>query len=274
VFYILGISHGFTRSLEGQDGDILAVSDQTLRCYTDEEIRTLLRRDIILDLPSTEILVQRGFGSLIGVEAVSRIKLEASAYSLEEVESSFFGDLEGGVKPRMCAQRCTNPIGVLKYAPEVETLSTIRGAEFEPKFPGSGLYTNELGGMVYTTCYPLGTAQFYMAYFNRVRQEYWSKLLFKMGGRNQTICAGHPFHVHAHNVDGGISVAATNVIYDTAEQVVIQLPASDIKGRRFQTLKQAQWIDIQPTIKLDNNVATLVFAIQVPTLETAFILIR
>jgi len=69
-------------------------------------------------------------------------------------------------------------------------------------------------------------------------------------------------------------VAATNVIYDTAEQVVIQLPASDIKDRRFQTLKQAQWIDIQPKIKLDNHVATLVFGIQVPTLETAFILIR
>ena len=274
VFYILGISHAFTRSVVGEDGDIFAVSDQTLRCYPDEAIRKLLHRNLILDLASTEILVQRGFGALIGVESVSRIKLEASAYSLEEVEPSFFGELEGGVKPRMCAQRCANPVGVLRYAPGVEQLSTIRGAEFEAKFPGSGLFTNALGGTVYTTCYPLGTAQFYMAYFNRVRREYWSRLLFRMGGRNQTICVNHPCHVHAHNTERGISVAVTNVIYDTAEQVVLQLPAAEIQGRAFQTLQGAQWIDIQPRIQRADGVATLVFDIQVPTLESAFILIR
>jgi len=136
------------------------------------------------------------------------------------------------------------------------------------------LFTNSLGGKIYTCCYPLGTAQFYMAYFNRVRQEYWSKLLFKMGGHNQTLCAGHPFHVHAHNIAGGISVAATNVIYDTAEQVVIQLPAKEIEGRHFQTLTHAKWVDVQPEMKLDSGVATLTFDIQVPTLESAFILIR
>ncbi|MCK4564486.1 MAG: hypothetical protein KAU94_07420 [Verrucomicrobia bacterium] len=273
VFYILGISHRFTRSIEGAEGDIFAVSDQTLRCYTDDEIKKLLSQNMILDLASIEILVQRGFGHLVGVEKVSRIKLEESAYSLEEVEPSFFGEMEGGVKPRICAQRCANPIGVLDYAPGVETLSTIKGAEFDPKFPGSGLFANELGGTVYTTCYPLGTAQFYMAYFSRVRQEYWSKLLFKMGGRGQTIACGHPMHVHAHNIERGISIAATNVVYDTAEQVVIQLPAEDIKGANFQTFKNAQWVDIQPEVLIDDDVATVTFDLQIPPLETAFIIV-
>jgi hypothetical protein len=274
VFYILGISHGFTRSIDGEQDDIVAVSDQTLRCYSDEELRTLLGRNLILDLSSTEILVQRGFGALIGVESVSRIRLEESGYSLEEVEASFFGELEGGVKPRMCAQRCANPIGVLQYAPRVELLSTIRGAEFEAKFPGSGLFTNELGGTVYTTCYPLETAQFYMAYFSRLRQEYWSKLLFKMGGRNQVIATGHPFHVHAHTIDNGISVVATNVIYDSADQVIVQLPASDVEGRAFQILEETNWVDIHPKIRIEEDVATLVFDVEVPTLESAFLVIR
>lgn len=276
LFYILGISHSFTRSIEGEEGDIFAVSDQTLRCYSDEEIRALLSGNVILDLASTEVLVQRGFGALIGVESVSRIKLEDSAYSLEEVEESFFGPLEGGVKPRMCAQRCANPIGVLEFGDGVETLSTIKSAEFDPKFPGSGLYTNELGGTIYTTCYPLGTAQFYMAYFNRVRQEYWSKVLFRMAGGkgSQTIAAEHPFHVHAHDIEGGISIAATNVVYDTAEHLIIQLMESEITGKSFEILQDDQWTSIQPEIETENGIATLRFNVQIPTLHSAFIVIR
>lgn len=274
VFYILGISHSFTRDINGEEGDLFAVSDQTLRCYSDDEIKTLLSQNILLDLPGIEVLVERGFGDLIGVSNVSRVKLDDSAYSLEEVEDSFFGKMNGGVKARMCAQRCADPIGVLEFTDGVETLSTIRGAEFEEKFPGSGLFSNELGGTVYTTCYPLGTAQFYMAYFNRVRQEYWSKLLFKMDGRGQTIAADHPFHVHAHNIEDGISVACTNVIYDTSENVIIQLPAADVEGKSYQVLKDAQWIDVQPEVQVDGGIATLTFDLQVPTLKTAFITVR
>ena len=168
VFYILGISHSFTRTIEAEEHSIFAVSDQTLRCYDDYEINVLLSQNVILDLASTEILVERGFGHLIGVKSVSRTKLDETGYSLEEVETGFFGVMDGDVKPRMCAQRCADPVGVLEYAEGVEILSTIKSAELEPKFPGSGLFTNAAGGTIYTTCYPLGTAQFYMAYFNRV----------------------------------------------------------------------------------------------------------
>ncbi len=273
VFYILGISHSFTRNIEAEEGSIFAVSDQTLRCYSDDEIKTLLGQNIILDLASTEILVQRGFGHLIGVESVSRTKLEESAYSLEEVEESFFGPLEGGIKPRMTAQRCASPVGVLDYSGGTQILSTVKGAEFDDKFPGSGIFTNELGGTIYTTCYPLGTAQFYMAYFNRVRQEYWTKLLFKMGGRGQTVACGHPFHVHAHDIEGGISVAATNILYDPSENVVLKLPAAEIEGKSFQTLEDAKWIDIQPEISTEDGIATLAFDLQIQTLETALITI-
>jgi hypothetical protein len=276
VFYILGISHSFTRDIHGEKGDIFAVSDQTLRCYPDDEIEKLLSQNVILDLPSIEVLVQRGFGKLIGVNNVSRITLEESAYSLEEVEESFFGALEGGVKPRMCAQRCANPIGVLELAEGAEVLSTIKGAEFDEKFPGSGIFTNELGGTIHTTCYPLGTAQFYMAYFNRVRQEYWSKVLFKMaaGKGSQTIAAQHPMHVHAHDIEDGISIAATNVVYDTTEQVAIQLPATEVEEKSFQILENSQWRNIQPEIEIDKNVATLTFDLQIKTLESAFIVVR
>jgi hypothetical protein len=81
-------------------------------------------------------------------------------------------------------------------------------------------------------------------------------------------------HVHAHDIEGGISIAATNVVYDTAEHIVIRLAASDIAGKRFQILESAQWKDIQPQIGIEQDVATLTFHCQVQTLKTAFITIR
>lgn len=277
IFYVLGISHSFTRSIEAEKGAVFAVSDQTVRCYSDAEIKTLLSQNIILDLPSTEILVQRGFGKLIGVKNVSRTKLSESAYSMEEVETSFFGKLPGDVKPRMCAQRCADPIGVLEYEPGVEVLSTVKGAEFDVKFPGSGLFTNKLGGTIYTCCYPLGTAQFYMAYFNRVRQEYWTKVLFRMsaGNSDQTIAAGHVMHVHAHNIADGISVAATNVIYDTTEKFSIKLPKKDVKGKVIRMLgAQAKWKTIQPKVTVSGDIAEIHLELPLKPLQSVFLTIR
>lgn len=260
AFYVLGVSHSFTRQIEGERGSVFAVSDQTLRCFNDTEIEKLLRRCVILDLPSAEILVQRGFGGLIGVEAIRRVTLQESAYSIEEVEGSLFGELEGGVKPRMCAQRCADPIGALEYAPEVEVLSTIQGAAFEPRFPGSGLFNNHLGGVIYTCGYPLGNAQFYMAYFNRVRQEYWTKVLFRMSGGQgtQTIASGHPLHVHAHDIEDGVSVAATNVSYDASEHFNLFLPAEAVEGKVIRALDEnAKWKVLEPEVRIADGVARI-----------------
>ena len=76
----------------------------------------------------------------------------------------------------------------------------------------------------------------------------------------------------------------TNVIYDTSENVTIKLPAAEIESKRFQTLalrslgegglETDRWIDAQPEVQIDGDVATLIFDLQVPTLKTAFILIR
>lgn len=260
LFYVLGISHGFTRSAHGAAGSIFAVSEQTLRCFSDTEIEELLAQRVILDLPSVEILVQRGFGELIGVEGVERVSLEESAYSIEEVDTEFFGDIEGGVKGRMCAQRCANPVGRLALSAGVEILSRIKDATLVSQFPGSALFENRLGGVIYSCCYPLGGDQFYMAYFNRVRQEYWTKLLLRMSGQGgrQTIASGHPVHVHSHDIEGGVSVAVTNVIYDPTEQFFLWLQSDAVEGKVIRVLNEkAEWAVIEPSIKIIQDAACI-----------------
>lgn len=277
VFYVLGISHAFTRSIDGAEGDVFAVSDQTLRCFNDDEIKKLLSQRVILDLPSVEVLVQRGFGSLIGVDSADRVSLDDVGYSLEEANPSFLGELEGGVHARMCAQRCADPIGRIEYSNGIEVLSTIKDADLNDLFAGSGLYENELGGTVFSCVYPLGTAQFYMAFFNRVRQQFWSSLLFRMGGKrsNQVVAEGHPMHVHAHDLDDGIFIAATNVIYDRTSSFSILIAGKSIEGRCVQILDSNQeWQDISVAAQLEDGIARLSIQHELDPLESAYFLIR
>jgi hypothetical protein len=277
VFYPLGISHSFTRSLDSEAGDIFAVSDQTLRCFPDDEIRNLLSKNVILDLASADILVERGFGGLIGIESVDRTKLKDSAYSIEEVEPAFFGELDGGVRARMCAQRCADPIGKFAYSEGVNVLSQIKDADLNTLFPGSGIFQNELGGRIFTSVYPLGGAQFYMAYFSVVRQEYWTKVLFDLGGEgtSQVIAQGHPLNVHSHDIDGGVFVAVTNIIYDTTDGFSVQLDKSVLEGRDVQILDgDNQWTKASVNVTNEGSIATLQFSSKLKPLESAFITIK
>ena len=278
VFYALGVSHSFTRSIDGEAGDVFAVSDQTLRCYSDEEIRKLLSQNIILDLSSVEVLVQRGYGDLIGVNSVDRVALGDTAYSIEEVRPEFFGELEGGVRARMCAQRCADPIGKIDYNEGIEVLSDITDADLNALFTGSALFRNELGGCVYSCVYPLGTAQFYMAYFSVVRQQYWTKVLFEMGGAasKQVVAQDHVMHVHSHDLKDGVFVAATNVVYDTTEVVNIGLTTSEVEGKTFSVLDlaTAEWQEAQPEVSVENGMASLKFEVALQPLESLFLVIR
>ncbi len=276
VFYVMGVSHSFTRVVEDEEGAIYAVSDQTLWSYDDETIRRLLSKNLILDLPSVEILVERGFGDLIGVDSVERVALDDTAYSIEEISAEFFGEIEGGVAARMCAQRCADPVGRLTYADGVQVISQLKNADLKTMSAASGIYKNELGGTVYSCCYPLEGAQFYMAYFNVVRQQYWTKILFQMSGASgdQVIACGHPLHVHSHNIEAGVFCAMTNVIYDTTDKFSLKLSANAVAGKSFHWLNDdAEWELIEPKVLVDNGMVELVFELELAPLESAFITI-
>lgn len=274
VFYALGIAHSFTRSLDAGEGEVFAVSDQTLRCISDEGLRELLGKKLILDLPSLEILAERGFGAAAGIDSVERVSLKDAAYSMEEVETALIGELEGGVKARMCAQRCANPIGKIHYLPGARILSTVRKASLESLFPASAIFENEWGGRIFSSVYPLGTRQFYMAYFNVVRQQYWTQVLFELAGpgNRQVIASGHPLHVHSHDIEDGLFVSVSNVIYDPVERFKLHMDESVPQGRKFGILNpDGSWRALKPEIACNEGVATVFFEVRLGPLESAFL---
>lgn len=239
TLYVLGIGHRYVKEIES-DGGVYAVSDQTLRAFSDAEIKRLLSGRVLLDATSVETLLERGFGKWIGIEGLHWKTLSKTGYSFEQLEEYDIRDY-GGAIPRMCAQR-NSPV-VAQFLPNraVSVLSTIRKGDGSTLFPGSILYANVKGGRIFSTAYPFnGARQFFMAYFNRVRQKMVQDLLFEMSGPRtaMTTVSGHMLHLHAVDIPGGIICGVSNVSYDEARRFELSLPASHLRNRRLRILNE------------------------------------
>lgn len=172
VFYKLGVSHGLTKEISG--AGIRAVSNQTLRAYPDEEIRRLLSGKLILDAPSAEILLERGFGSMAGIKSAEWRTLDGDGYAYEEIVGGK-ESLYGVDTPRMSASRCSAE--VLAMQTDAKVLSKICRYDRSVLYPGAVFHENELGGQVLTIAYPLDRLQFNVGYFNNYRRIFLHEII-------------------------------------------------------------------------------------------------
>ena len=260
VFYPLGISHGFTKEIIPRSGQVYAVSDQTLRAFTDSQVEDLLTNVVLLDAVSASILQERGFAAQTGIESIQQVGLNETGYAIEELCGHDPARYEG-LSARMCAQRCAANLCKMTPRSGAEVRSVIKNGNLDPLFPGSLVYKNNSGGTVFTTAYPFTEgAQFFMAYFNVVRQRFFKDLLFAATDQEECIAIAdeHPVQLHALKTNRGLLCALTNVTYDVAESVVLNLRPSQVSRRNISMLsKDGCWNAATPRIELTNGIARI-----------------
>jgi hypothetical protein len=148
AMYVLE-AHGIPTTFE--DSNAVAVSGQTLRAFSDEEIRALLSRGILLDATAATCLADRGFGRAIGLRSIREpAHLDRlGTFSAEE----FFNPRFGGAEKNFL----TLTLPHLGGRPHVSRLETLPGAEIvsclvDPDarrhFPAMVAFQNEWGGRV------------------------------------------------------------------------------------------------------------------------------
>lgn len=172
VFYKLSISHRISKDFSGTG--IRAVSDQTLRSFSDTEIKRLLSGKLILDAPSAEILCERGFGLMAGIKSVQWKSLNDDGYAYEEIIDGK-ESLYGVGTPRMSASRCSGEILAIQTNSRV--LSNICRYDRSVLYPGAIFHENELGGQILTIAYPLDRSQFNVGFFNNFRRIFLHEII-------------------------------------------------------------------------------------------------
>lgn len=211
VFFKLGVSHAPTREISA--GAVRAVSGQTLRAFSDAEIETLLAGDLILDAPSAEVLLERGFGNRIGISSAEWRALDQDGYAYEDIPDGKEA-LYGVDAPRMSASRCA--FQVLAMHTCAETPSLIHRYDRSVLYPGSVFHENSLGGKILTIAYPLGNAQFNMGYFNNFRRIFLHDLLLRRFGAEKILLGcDTPLQAYRNSNGNRTVIALLNPTHDT-----------------------------------------------------------
>lgn len=238
VFSVLGIAHRFTFRVPSVD-EVVAISGQTLRGFSDTSVVELLRGRLLLDATAAAILLERGYGEEIGIAEGKWKSLQESAYSYEsliEEDASVYGVAH----PRLSAQRCADALFEIEPFPSAQCLSTIHDARHRRLWPGAIEFENHFGGRVVTLSYPVHSgAQFFMAFFNGFRRRFLQDILFSLGADAKLAAVeNHPMHVYRSPLKNGSLLAALNVSDDPANEVLWRLPERE----KFSN----DWLHLQP----------------------------
>lgn len=156
---------------------VIAVSGQTVRSYSDEEIRQMLHKGVLLDGIAAQVLLERGFGKAIGLKsiapAVHRSELPYIV-SAEELHNEAFG----GAKQKYISATLPDLGGTVRFTmiePEdnCQIISSWVDADAKRIAPAMVAFENEFGGrvVIHAFEYATGVGIAYYHPFRRVQMQ-------------------------------------------------------------------------------------------------------
>lgn len=238
VLGILGISQRLTKVYEPTR--LTAISSETLRAFSDDEITKMLKNKLMLDGDSINVLIERGFGAEIGLSEAYWVKQAEVGYAYEEILSSDVARY-GLKNPRITAQGEAIRLK-MKLSDQAETLSQLCKFDRSPLFSAIARYRNSLGGTIYLFGHKLGEVQFYMSFFCSFRRE----LLQSIVEESETACVfglERPLNIYSNSNGQELLVSIINPSSDNNPKPVIKL--NNITGYSWEILSQnGEWQQI------------------------------
>ncbi len=135
--------------------DIVALSGQTIRAFSEKEIKEFLARSVLIDLSAMKILIEKGCEEFLGVS----IKQEFPVHEKEPLSAEeFFDESFGGRRHTYLTLARGNPtIAEIVLQPQARMVSHIVDPDGRYKYPFLTVFENSLGGRV--ALYPVDINQ-------------------------------------------------------------------------------------------------------------------
>ena len=152
-------SHGLPTTYE--QSDVVASSGQQLRAFSDDEIRALFSRGLLLDATAARVLHERGFGPQIGLKSIKPPRhLDAlGAFAAEEFFNKKFGGAEKSFLTLTLPDLGGRPhLSLVETLPGIEEISRIVDPDAPPHHLSMYAFENDLGGRVVVHLFDLTSA--------------------------------------------------------------------------------------------------------------------
>jgi hypothetical protein len=269
TFATLGISHRYVK--EPQPGRIAAVNGQTLRAFSDTDIEKLLAGTVILDAVACEVLYERGYNAMLGIEKITWHTQQDSGFAIEEIHESDPA-VYGLETPRVSAQRCSDRILEMTPSAGAEVRSSILKYNRKLLFPALTVFENSIGGTVICMAYPLGEAQFFMGFFTHYRRILMQNLIAETCSKSPVaLIEKDPMFCYRVKTSEGTLVAVVNSTSDTINSIQFRVNKIDIASIKVLD-EQGQWQNYDGIIEKHGMFSCIKSTCKVEPLEAAFFL--
>lgn len=152
-------SHGIPTTYE--DSNVIAVSGQILRAFSDDEIRTMLSKGVLLDAVAAKVLFDRGYGKEIGLRSIQDPVCidELGTFSAEEFFNTKFGGADKKFMTLTIPDLGGRPgLSIVELAGGTEVISSIVDPDAKQHHICMYAYENNLGGRAAVHLFDLASA--------------------------------------------------------------------------------------------------------------------
>jgi hypothetical protein len=124
----------------GQDREVTALSAELPEAFTDEQIKQIFSRGVLLDARAADSMLRRGMGELVGIDA----RADNARAVIESLDDPKFASYAG----ESMMMRANGIPWQFRLRPEARVISKLRGYRGEETGHGAFVYENSLGGRV------------------------------------------------------------------------------------------------------------------------------
>ena len=232
---IYGIPFTATYDLT-QDGIYAVAGEETVNRFTDEQIRQLMTRKLLLDGAAAVALTRRGFASSMGVSA-------------EKCDFQFNREVSADGSVNYILSKTPEIPFLTLLAPEAEVLTRLKYAEYavsqtlDDVAPATVLYRNAAGGLICTTAFSVGIL---FSWARPLRKEWLVSILDRMNGNQIPFVAVENqwlMMLHRKLISGENLLGVFNLGFDTMESLEIRCAKKPAKAEFLQPSGEWRMLD-------------------------------
>jgi hypothetical protein len=191
---------------------------------SEERIKELLKAGLVLDADAARILIKRGFGEMIGCSYSGKV----TGFGAEKcISEKYFGQYRDTYIPLKAV-----PLdGVFKFTAHTgtEEISQLVNHDLEVISPGVILFVNDAGGKIAVLPYKIGPQDTDLRHFICYQRQHMFQKVFKwMSPESIPVTVADPsdFAVQYWQDENRTTICLTNLSYDIADEVIIELQDS------------------------------------------------
>lgn len=218
-----------------QDGGAVFLSEKSDQKFTDEEILSLFHGTVFLSSDVAERLLDRGFGKYIGVDVS---KWEGKRPSTEQFLNN----------NKSCApQKAIKELIPMNEKVEIDSMvmHTVDRESYEPLFPGTTVYKNQIGGTTIVFCgSPVTKFSFLegFSFLNESRKQQFVRLLKGCGHLPVYYASDEEMYLRVARMnDGKLFCCLFNIGLDPIEEIVLAVEQEVRKVEKMSN--EGQWED-------------------------------